>query len=310
MNDSPSCVDWSPRGTSIRDGQKVPNTKRQAACASQYGVRRHALAPAIAVTILLLSACARPSVRTPTPHGLASGPPLGVLREGWHTGLVVPETVLSGALYPLRAGLAGDPFAVIGWGERRYYMARHPGPLTGLAALFPSRSVVYVEGWQPRPADTQHVIWLHLTPRGRRGLRGFLDRTLAHTARGGLKALGAHGHRGLFFASADTYDAFHTCNTWTMQAVHAAHLPATSAGILFAGQVSTALRARPLRRFRDQAPRVHTRLPSTAHERTSPILSPEGPRLASARPIFPRSSGDLFLTSKEASPIENQSIQQ
>ncbi|MHB1513436.1 MAG: DUF2459 domain-containing protein [Acidiferrobacter sp.] len=273
----------------------MPGAKRQAARAARYGARRHALAPAIAVTILLLGACARPSVRALPAHGLASGPPLGVLREGWHTGLVVPETRLSGALRPLRVDLAGDPFAVIGWGERRYYMARHPGPLTGLAALFPSRSVVYVKGWRPRPADTQHVIWLRLTPRDWRGLRGFLGRTLAHTAHGGLEALGAHGHRGLFFASTDTYDAFHTCNTWTMQAMRAAHLPATSAGILFAGQVSAALHARPLRRFRDKAPRVRARRSSTARERTSPVPAPESPRLASTRPIFPRSPRGSFL---------------
>ncbi len=275
MSDGPLYVDVARWPAPIRGRRRAP-----LACMAPCYAHRYCRAPAIAVTILLLGACARPSVRAMRTPGLASGPPLGVLRAGWHTGLVIPKNRLSGALRPLRTGLADDAFAVIGWGQRRYYMARHPGPLTGLAALFRSRSVVYARGWRPRPTDAQHVIWLRVGPRGWQGLQAFLARTLARAPQGGLEALGAHGHRGLFFAATSTYDAFHTCNTWTMQALRAAHLPATSTGILFAGQVSAALHARPLRRFRDPASGASIPSASGARDTT---------------PRIPRSSHGSFL---------------
>ena len=205
-----------------------------------------------AVALLILAGCARPSASAPTTSmpAITPGPPLGIVHEGWHTGLIVPEAELTGVLRSLRVRLAAAPFVVIGWGQRRYYMARDPGLLTGLAALFPSASVIHVRPWQPRPGQrsSQHRTWLHLPAGGWRGLRVFLDRAFAHP-HGHLQALGAHGRRGLFFASTETYDAFHTCNTWAMQALHAARLPATSTDVLFAGQVSSALHVAPLRRF-------------------------------------------------------------
>ena len=205
-----------------------------------------------AVALLVLAGCARPSASAPTTPmpAIAPGPALGIVREGWHTGLIVPEAELTGVLRSLRIRLAPAPFVILGWGQRRYYMARDPGLLTGLAALFPSASVIHVRPWRPRPElrSSRHRTWLHLPAGGWRGLRVFLDRAFAHP-RDHLEALGAHGRRGLFFASTGTYDAFHTCNTWSMQALHAARLPATSTGVLFAGQVGSALRVAPLRRF-------------------------------------------------------------
>ena len=208
---------------------------------------------AAALALLILAGCAQPSASASARlrSAIASGPPLGVIREGWHTGLIVPESELTGALRPLRRRLAPAPFVVIGWGQRGYYMARDPGLLTGLAALFPSASVIHVRPWRPKPSPglPQHRTWLHLPAGGWRGLRAFLDQALAWRRHGHPRVLGAHGRRGLFFASTGTYDAFHTCNTWTMQALHAARLPAASTGVLFASQVRDALRATRLRRF-------------------------------------------------------------
>ncbi len=208
--------------------------------------------------LLILAGCARPPASaSATPRPLITpGPALGVVREGWHTGLIVPEAELTGTLKLLRAQLPPAPFVVIGWGQRRYYMARDPGLLTGLAALFPSASVLHVRAWRPRTdlRPSRHRTWLHLPAGGWSGLRTFLDRAFAQGPRGHLEALGAHDRRGLFFASTGTYDALHTCNTWTMQALRAAQLPAASTGVLFAGQVRHALRVNPLRRFRTAPP--------------------------------------------------------
>lgn len=239
-----------------------------------------------AVMLLLLSACAPPPLPAAPPpaSSRAQGPALGVLREGWHTGLIVPEAELSGPLRPLRVWFAHAPFVVIGWGERRYYMARRPGLLTGLAALFPSRSVIHVRAWRPEPRLSRRpgqVSWLRLVPADWRGLRTFLGRAFAQTPHDRLEVLGAHGRRGLFFAATGTYDALHTCNTWTMEALRAAGLPAASAGVLFASQVRAALRAAPLRRFR-AVPPVAAPAASPAAILTIPAASPIG------NPVHPR----------------------
>lgn len=205
-----------------------------------------------AAALLVLAGCARPSASAlPPAFAMAPGPALGVVREGWHTGLIVPETELRGALRPLRWRFAPTRFLIIGWGQRCYYMAHDPGLLAGLRALFPSASVIHIRPWRPRPAPgaSRHRTWLQLPAGGWRGLRAFLGRAFAQHPKGHFEALGAHGRRGVFFASTETYNAFHTCNTWTMQALHAARLPAPSTGVVFAGQVARALRLTPLRRF-------------------------------------------------------------
>ncbi|WP_414041949.1 DUF2459 domain-containing protein [Acidithiobacillus sp. M4-SHS-6] len=42
--------------------------------------------------------------------------------------------------------------------------------------------------------------------------------------------------RSKFFASPGTYDAFHTCNAWTITALKIAGYPVHPAGVIFAGQ--------------------------------------------------------------------------
>jgi hypothetical protein len=46
----------------------------------------------------------------------------------------------------------------------------------------------------------------------------------------------------LFFASDATYDAFHTCNTWTVESLRAAGYPVSTSFVIFASQVMAAAR--------------------------------------------------------------------
>ncbi|MDE2273509.1 MAG: DUF2459 domain-containing protein, partial [Gammaproteobacteria bacterium] len=40
-----------------------------------------------------------------------------------------------------------------------------------------------------------------------------------------------------FYASGLSYDAFHTCNTWTAEALHFAGVPVSYHGLIFADQL-------------------------------------------------------------------------
>src|SRR5205823_10778951 len=44
--------------------------------------------------------------------------------------------------------------------------------------------------------------------------------------------------QSLFYAATGTYDAMHTCNTWTAEGLQIAGLPVSAAGIVFADQRS------------------------------------------------------------------------
>jgi hypothetical protein len=48
--------------------------------------------------------------------------------------------------------------------------------------------------------------------------------------------------QSMFYASAGAYNLGHTCNTWTVEALHVAGLPVTTSGVVFAGQVLDQLR--------------------------------------------------------------------
>ncbi|MHB8254723.1 MAG: DUF2459 domain-containing protein [Acidiferrobacter sp.] len=174
-------------------------------------------------------------------------PALGILRNGWHTGLLLPASALVGPLAPIVQWFPHAQFLAIGWGNRRYYRARDPSLLTGLRALFPSPSVLHLTAWtQHRVIALQppaRLYWRYLTPRAWRRLRTFLIGSFAHSPHGGLEALGPTTPHGLFFASNKTYDAWHTCNTWTASALTTAGLPLRPHGIIFASAVTRALRA-------------------------------------------------------------------
>ena len=51
--------------------------------------------------------------------------------------------------------------------------------------------------------------------------------------------------QSVFFASTGTYSLGHTCNTWTAEALRAAGLPVSAAGVVFAGQVLDQLSSIP-----------------------------------------------------------------
>lgn len=62
-----------------------------------------------------------------------------------------------------------------------------------------------------------------------------------------------------FFDSLGSYDAFYTCNTWTIAALAFSGLPVKTQGVVFAGQVMTEVRSLP----RCMQGQTHEALPST-----------------------------------------------
>lgn len=167
---------------------------------------------------------------------------LWILDSGWHTGLILPRNELGAALADLAQDMPAARYFVFGWGNRKFYMAPRPSVLTGLGALFPSRSAVLVGTCDvPPPACFDNRVRLDSFAVSRAGvarLDHFLARSLRRNAAGGFEPMGPGPDPGSeFFASPLSYDALHTCNTWTAQALHVAGLPVSDQGVIFAGQL-------------------------------------------------------------------------
>ncbi len=171
--------------------------------------------------------------------------------DGWHTGLIVRPQSL-GRLWPnLRPWFPHARYLLIGWGNRRFYMAPHPGLRAALAALVPSRSVLLVQGLHAAPSRSPalygtRIRWLCLSRTGLHRLADDLNDSFKRQRAGQLVPVGPEpSTNGEFFASTGIYDAVHTCNTWVAAALHAGGLPVRARGVLFATQVMRQLTALP-----------------------------------------------------------------
>ena len=206
----------------------------------------------------MLASCATglpPSVATkqvlpPPPHFLtnSTGISIGVLDEGWHTELVLPVGALGPSLADLHHWFPEAKYLAYGWGNRNFYMATHPGPGMAIAALFPSSSVVFVEGLSEHPKNAlppdAHLRWICVSRTGVWRLDAYLGDYLRMGPSEDPVSLASGPFPGSrFFASTGTYDAFHTCNTWTAAALKFAGLPVSDEGVLFAGQVMSEIRS-------------------------------------------------------------------
>ena len=169
-----------------------------------------------------------------------------VIAGGWHTELGLPVSAISAPLATLEPGFRNARYLVFGWGARDYYMARDPGFEDLLQALVPGPAVLLVIPLQASPeafAGAANVFAVPVSRGGAEHLSQFLWEYLAKDAEEASQHVGIGPYPGsVFYASTGTFDLAHTCNTWTAEALQAAGLPVSSAGIVYAGQLLDQLR--------------------------------------------------------------------
>jgi hypothetical protein len=133
-----------------------------------------------------------------------------------------------------------------GWGNRRFYMAAHPGSGDALAALFRSPSVLFVQR-ASAPADLlgpqAQIHWLCADREELWRVDRYIQASLVRP--GGKPVDLGRGPlpESRFYASIGHYSAAHTCNTWTAAALQYARLPVRARGVILAGQVAGRLGA-------------------------------------------------------------------
>lgn len=210
------------------------------------------------LAVMLLCACAEVSRSPPTFAPQSSFPPIrpagarapiviGVLMAGWHSGLILPIREL-GPLGPLLSRSPADRYLSFGWGNRRFYMTSHPSVMKAIRSLFSSASALLIEG-----APTSSALvpsggtyrWLCADRRQVLKVDTFLRDALRQ--RGGKPVVlrGEPQIDGAFYASGERYDALHTCNTWTAEALEYARLPVHAGGVVFSSQLASQIEKLP-----------------------------------------------------------------
>ena len=184
-----------------------------------------------------LAGCAVMPTDAPVPDGEAT---IFVVERGWHTDIGLPVDEAPGPLASLGRDFPGVRFMVFGFGERHYYMARVAGSGEMLTALLPSDSAILMTALRAPPPEAfgdQEVVTLHLPRSNAERVASRLWSGLEKAADGSVVRLGDGPYVGsVFYASRETYDAFHTCNTWTALLLRDAGFPINTS-VLFAGQV-------------------------------------------------------------------------
>lgn len=129
---------------------------------------------------------------------------------------------------------------VFGFGERAYYMAHREGSGEMLTAMFPSKSAILLTALSASPEEAfadHRVVRLRLTRDAVDRVAEMIWHDLELDQHGAAVRLADGPYVGsVFYASTETYDALHTCNTWTALLLRDAGFP-VDAHVLFADQV-------------------------------------------------------------------------
>lgn len=176
-------------------------------------------------------------------EGDAGGPAtiIYVIGRGWHTDIGLPADVLTGGLGALRQSFPGVRYMTFGFGERAWLAHRRHDFADVLATVLPGPGALLATALRVSPEaafGAAHVVRLTVRGQGMGRLTGFLSAYIGKDANGRPLRLADGPYPGsAFYASTGVYDLTHTCNTWTAEALRAAGLPVSPAGVLFASQV-------------------------------------------------------------------------
>jgi hypothetical protein len=188
---------------------------------------------------LLLSAaiagCAEPA---PTPPNEAV---VYVIQRDWHTDIGLPVEAIAGPLAIMETEFPGVRFLTFGFGERQFLVNGKTDVWAMLGALLPSRSALLMTALSATPEKAfgaQNVIALQVSHAGLNRIEAAIWREfeLSPAQQPVLLADGPYPG-SVFYAAADTYWGFYTCNTWTAEVLRDGGLAMPTSGVLFAGQV-------------------------------------------------------------------------
>ncbi|MBF0560730.1 MAG: DUF2459 domain-containing protein [Alphaproteobacteria bacterium] len=152
-----------------------------------------------------------------------------VTSNGWHSGVDVARGDLSERDIPELADFPDAQWIEFGWGDADYYPAPKPTFAMAVgAALVPGPAVLHVAGLPAAPDivfPTQERLAFRVSPEQFRNLIAYITATFRRENASRAPAAPGLYSFSHFYPANGTFDMFHTCNTWTANAVAAAGVP-------------------------------------------------------------------------------------
>jgi hypothetical protein len=168
------------------------------------------------------------------------------VERGWHTDIGLPVSEITGPLATLTRSFPGVHFLTFGFGDRDFVLARRTTLGGLLGALFPSPGAVLMTALRAPPEAAfgkENVVALRVSRDGFERMTERIWQTFELAGSREPTALGDGPYPGSrFYAAAEEYDAFNTCNTWTARILNTGGLPMPIAGMLFVDQIMEAVR--------------------------------------------------------------------
>ncbi len=162
-----------------------------------------------------------------------------VVRRGWHVDLGLAVTEMAPPLDAVASQFPGAKFLLLGFGDRRYLMAKHSHVPAMLGAVWPGKSLILATGLISPPEEAFGETWvvkLNVSTAQSHELQAFIAKSLRVDDKIVIAAPGPYGG-SLYFDSELRYSGLHTCNTWAAEGLKSAELPVRSKGTVFAGQL-------------------------------------------------------------------------
>lgn len=172
-----------------------------------------------------------------------------VTSNGWHSDIAIARADIPAGRVPEAADFPDAAYLHFGWGDANYYQSRDPDFGTAVGAAFPGPAVVHLAGLAHRPSATfRGLTEIELTLSAEQfaklvtHLHESFDRDGA--ARATSSGQGVYDF-SRFYPATGEFHLFNTCNTWTATGLAAAGVPISAAGVRFADDLMTQLRALP-----------------------------------------------------------------
>jgi uncharacterized protein (TIGR02117 family) len=167
-------------------------------------------------------------------------------RDGIHTHLVLPASVLLQFIPTLKEHLQDSPWARIGWGDFQYYGSPQQTLLgAARALLLPSKAVIAVMGLnniRDQISDSNRVYSIDSNQLVTEALAQFIAGYFKQDNQGQLTQIRDKPSGEVFFKARGIYMLTNTCNNWTSRGLRIAGLRCRPLFNFFPGQVEQSVR--------------------------------------------------------------------
>ena len=165
-----------------------------------------------------------------------------VVSHGWHTGIVIPATLIVSRIPELKHRFGNTRFIEFGWGDKGFYESTEiTTGLTIQAIFWPTESVMHVVAVPQNPysyfPDSQ-VEMICLNSNEYSSLARFIENSFSKDEHGHIIPTknGIYGD-SQFYKSVGDYYLMNTCNKWTAKALKSAGMDISTTFKLTAGSV-------------------------------------------------------------------------